>query len=140
MLYFHLLTSLVVAIAFAQSTVGNSRASCPMVPKRQTSNLICGSTGTLDENKISLLYIKGNVADAATCADSCRETYKCMSFGHYADQSCHFYAKGLKSMGFSSQTNTNSTIFYNKGCWRQDCSNVVGKYRYLSSFYYQNQD
>jgi len=98
--------------------------SCTMVHKSTPKPALrCGWHGPLDPARVSPLEPPMTVLDLASCADACRVNHECVSFGLTGDQ-CQLYNRSLINMnitppGISTDT---STVFYNRGCWQQQCS------------------
>jgi hypothetical protein len=134
-----------LTLASVQGVVIPKNRICTMNPKLHPNpNLRCGWPGPLDPSRISTIGEPSTVTDLASCADLCHSTKGCISFG-LTGESCQIYDRSLLNMNIALPNITSdlSTVFYNKGCWKQECTiapkpcvcteKVVGKYCVASS-------
>jgi hypothetical protein len=121
---FSYLFSTLLALASVQAVVIPKNRTCTMVPKSNPNpNIRCGWSGPLDPSRISTMGEDSVVTDLVSCASLCHSTPGCISFG-MTDLSCQLYNRSLLNMNIALPNNatTSQTTFYNKGCWKQECT------------------
>lgn len=112
-------------LASVQAGLSLRNHTCWMTPKLHPNpNLRCGWHGPLDPSRISTMGGPSIVTDLASCASLCHDEVGsgCISFG-FTDGSCQLYNRSLLNMNIAppSSTDISSIVFYNKGCWKQEC-------------------
>jgi hypothetical protein len=95
---------------------------CSMIPKGNSAHLYCGSFGSINPSKASVLS-NLTTSDLSACAYACNNAAGCKAVGYSLKKknNCQLYGKSLKDMGLQPAS-SGAVQYYNEACFKQACA------------------